>query len=96
MFGIFRKRMNKYDKLRTAVGMDPARVDDYYEAVAWVVVSDLLAPEVAAECGRMPIEERAVFMITYAAYLKFLAMTVVESTFPPNSWRLIEPRCCDS
>lgn len=91
MFDIFRKRMSEYDKLRESVGMDPARDDEYYEAVAWVVVFDLLAAEVANECKTLPTEQRQVFMIAYAAYLRFLAMKVVESKFPPDSWRLIAP-----
>lgn len=91
MFGIFRKRNNEYNKLRASVGMAPARDDDYCEAVAWVVTYDLLDPMVADECATLPAEQRPVFMIAYAAYLRLLAMKVVESKFPSGSWRRIAP-----
>lgn len=83
--------MTEYNKLRASVGMAPACDDDCYEAVAWVVVFDLLAPEVADECKRLPVEERELFMMTYATYLSWLAMKGVESKFPPESWRWIAP-----
>jgi hypothetical protein len=68
-----------------------ARDDDCCEAVAWVVVFDLFAPEVADEGKRLPVEERGLFMMTYATYLSWLAMKGVESKFPPDSWPLISP-----
>lgn len=83
--------MTEYNKLRASVGMDPARADDYCEAIAWVVVFDLLAPEVADECNRLPVEERGLFMMAYATYLSWLAMKGVESKFPTDSWRWIAP-----
>ena len=76
----------EYNKLRASVGMAPASDDDYCEAVAWVVVFNLLAPEVADECKRLPVDERGLFMMVYATYLSWLAMKVVESRFPPESW----------
>lgn len=81
--------MTKYNKLRTAVGMESARHDDYCEAVAWVFVFELLAREVEDECNRHPVEDHALFMMLYASYLKWLAMKGTESNFPPGSWQLI-------
>lgn len=85
------KKTSEYDQLRKSVGMSPAREDDYCEYVAWVVVLDLLSPEVANECEHVPPEERGLFMMTYATYLSWLAMRGVESSFPTNYWRLITP-----
>lgn len=79
----------QYNKLRASVGMAPAENDDYCEAVAWVVVFDLLAPEVAEECKRLPVEEQGLFMMAYATFLTWLAMQSVKSKFPPDSWRQI-------
>ena len=81
----------EYNELRASVGMAPASDDDCCEYVAWVVVFDLLAPEVADECERLPVEQRRLFMMTYAMYLSWLAMKGVESKFPPYSWRRITP-----
>ncbi len=81
----------EYNQLRASVGMPPAKDDDPYEGVAWVVVSDLLAPEGADECRRFPIEEREMFMMTYATCLSWLAMISVKSQFPPESWQWISP-----
>jgi hypothetical protein len=83
--------INEYNQLRASVGMVPASDDDCCEYVAWVVVFDLLAPEVADECKRLPVEQRGLFMMTYAMYLSWLAMKGVESKFPPYSWRGITP-----
>lgn len=80
------RAVTEYNKLRASVGMAPASDDDYCEAVAWVVVYDLLAPEVADECKCLPADERGLFMMVYATYLSWLAMKVVESKFPPESW----------
>ncbi|MGO8944613.1 MAG: hypothetical protein ACLQJ7_13185 [Syntrophobacteraceae bacterium] len=81
----------EYNKLRAPVGMASASGDDFFEAVAWVVVSELLAPEVADECKSLPVEEHGIFMMAYAAYFSWLAMGCVESKFPPDSWRRIAP-----
>jgi len=78
--------VTEYNKLRASVGMAPASDGDYCEAVAWAVVFDLLAPEVAEECKCLPVDERGLFMMVYATYLSWLAMEVVESKFPPESW----------
>ena len=80
------RAVTEYNKLRASVGMAPVSDDDYCEAVAWVVVYDLLAPEVADECKCLPVDERGLFMMVYATYLSWLAMKVVESKFPPESW----------
>jgi hypothetical protein len=80
------RAVTDYNKLRASVGMAPASDDVYCEAVAWVVVYDLLAPEVADECKCLPVDERGLFMMVYATYLSWLAMKVVESKFPPESW----------
>jgi hypothetical protein len=81
--------VSEYNKLRASVGMAPASDDDYCEAVAWVVVYDLFAPEVAEECKHLPAEKRGLFMTTYASYLSWLAMKGVESRFPSGSWSRI-------
>lgn len=86
-----RGAMADYNKLRASVGMAPAAGDDYCEAVAWVVVFDLHAPEVGDESKGLPVEERDLFMMTYATYLSWLAMRCVESKFPPGSWHRISP-----
>jgi len=83
--------LTEYDQLRASVGMAPAADDDYYEYVAWVVMFDLDAPEVADECKRLPHEQHELFWMTYATYLYWLAMKGVESKFPANSWRLVAP-----
>jgi hypothetical protein len=85
------KPISEYNKLRVSVGMAPARDDDCCEAVAWVVVFDFFAQEVSDECKCLPVEERGLFMMTYATYLSWLAMKCVESKFPPDSWRWIFP-----
>lgn len=83
--------LTEYNQLRASVGMAPAADDDYYEYVAWVVIFDLDAPEVADESKRLPVEQQGLFLMTYATYLYWLAMKGVESKFPPNSWRLVAP-----
>jgi len=83
------RAVTEYNKLRASVGMAPASDDDYCEAVAWVVVFDLLALEVADECKCLPVDQRGLFMMVYASYLSWLAMKVVESKFPPESWERI-------
>jgi hypothetical protein len=49
--------LTEYNQLRASVGMAPAADDDYYEYVAWVVILDLDAPEVADESKRLPVEQ---------------------------------------
>lgn len=83
--------ISEYNGLRASVGMAPASDDDCCEYVAWVIVFDLLAPEVADERERLPVEQRGLFMMTYTMYLSWLAMKGVESKFPPYSWRRITP-----
>ena len=83
--------LTEYNQLRASVGMAPAADDDYYEYVAWVVIFDLDAPEVADESERLPVEQQGWFLMTYATYLYWLARKAVESKFPPNSWRLVAP-----
>lgn len=83
--------MNEYNRLRASVGMTPASDDDCYEAVAWVVVFELFATEVAEECERLPAQKRGLFMMVYATYLSWLAMRGVTSNFPLDSWQRIFP-----
>jgi hypothetical protein len=77
--------MDEYNELRRGLGMAPAGGNDLSEFVAFVVVSYLLADAVVEECERLPDSERPLFMITYATYLKWLAMLFARSKFPPGS-----------
>ena len=71
-----------YNKLRASVGMGLAREDDCCEGVAFIVIVELLASEVADECKQLPVEEQPLFMMTYASYLSWLTMQGIEILSP--------------
>jgi hypothetical protein len=83
--------MDEYNELRKSLGMASADKDDLGEVVAFVVVFELLAKTVADECGSLPADERDTFMMTFAAYLKWLVMLIVEARFPEGTWQIISP-----
>ena len=64
---------------------------DYREAVAWVVVLEVLQNNVAEECERHAVHERSTFMKAYTALMKWAAMRRVETTFPQDWWPGITP-----
>jgi len=86
-----RESQDKYDHLRSLVGMAPASMFDYRESVAWVVVFEVLQESVAKERDRHPEDERKTFMMAYTALMKWAAMRRVEITFPPDWWMGISP-----
>ena len=86
-----REKQDEYDRLRKLAGMSPASMFDYREAVAWVVVFEVLQKSVSKECERHAAYDRSTFMMAYTALMKWAAMRRVETTFPQNWWPGITP-----
>ena len=86
-----REKQDNYDRLRKLAGMAPASMFDYREAVAWVVVLEVLQDNVATECGRQAADEHSTFMLAYTALMKWAAMRRVETTFPQGWWPEVTP-----
>jgi hypothetical protein len=73
--------MGQLDEARKAIGMPPQNDDDLGETVAFLVLFELLQKEVLNECAKCPSDERDNFMLTYAAYLKWVVMLSAKAKF---------------
>ena len=83
--------MGQLDQIRQSLGMPPANDDDLGEIVAFLVLFQLLKKEVADECSKCPADERDNFMLTYAAYLKWVVMFSVTSKFQEEICNAVTP-----
>jgi hypothetical protein len=81
--------MGQLDELRKSLGMPPANDDDLGEIVAFLIMFELAAKTVTDECEAYPADERDAFMMTYAAYLKWLMSLSVLKRFSEETWQSV-------
>lgn len=87
----FSKKPSFYDTDRAALGMDSADKDDLGEFVNWVIVREILSPEVQKEKFLLPNDEQDNFMAAYSALFLWFLGYLLNLHYPQSSWDAIAP-----